>query len=423
MVAQQIQERLRLWQRQRRPPSRPQHRLVLEQLEDRSTPSVTPLANDFLVHAYLTTSQQVWANGPPVASQIAALDPAAGRLISLLSQHLLHLTETATLDLLPAWDARAAVRVSLSSSPAATLAIGLGSTNPQQGEGSQDTSSLTVTLSSDNELSLKHPQTSIKADTTGSASAATPAAPSLSSSSPPPSTGMAAHGDALVSVSLGRPTAPASSGNSGTSTGLVLSSASQEANGAAVPIVPALPFPSALSSASAAENDSLKVLVAGSVPLADFNVAGLQEPAAKVAPTAAGSPELAPAPSPVTTLVIPLLPGGSGSYLSSASAQAPLRPELFLAYRVAPDIGSERASETETADDAVFLSSPALSVGHVLFSGHGAAWLLVLLAAVPLLRQLHPLEVLFAWDTQKQRDLLGPSEEGAEEESLQALFG
>jgi hypothetical protein len=63
-------------------------------------------------------------------------------------------------------------------------------------------------------------------------------------------------------------------------------------------------------------------------------------------------------------------------------------------------------------------------VGHVLFSGHGAAWLLTLLAAVPLLRQLHPVEVLFAWDTEKkERDLPGQAEEGAEEESLQALFG
>src|SRR5581483_3662345 len=60
----------------------------------------------------------------------------------------------------------------------------------------------------------------------------------------------------------------------------------------------------------------------------------------------------------------------------------------------------------------------AVSVGYVLLTGRAALWLLVALTAKPLWKQFDPLEVLFAWEKEKERR----KTEEAHDESLQSML-
>jgi hypothetical protein len=75
--------------------------------------------------------------------------------------------------------------------------------------------------------------------------------------------------------------------------------------------------------------------------------------------------------------------------------------------------------------DAVFIGGVAASAGYVFLSSRGGSFLLSALTARPLWKQFDPLEVLFAWETEKgrrrARGLLAEEEEEEDRETLQSL--
>jgi hypothetical protein len=78
---------------------------------------------------------------------------------------------------------------------------------------------------------------------------------------------------------------------------------------------------------------------------------------------------------------------------------------------------------TQKVCDAVFISGVALSVGYAFLSSRGGSFLISALTARPLWKQFDPLEVLFAWELEKDRRRAQgePWEEDDDPETLQSL--
>jgi len=70
--------------------------------------------------------------------------------------------------------------------------------------------------------------------------------------------------------------------------------------------------------------------------------------------------------------------------------------------------------------DAVFITSAIASAGYLLLTSRSVFWLLSALTARPLWKQLDPLEVLFAWEKDKEK-MRGWKPGADEEETLRSL--
>jgi hypothetical protein len=83
-------------------------------------------------------------------------------------------------------------------------------------------------------------------------------------------------------------------------------------------------------------------------------------------------------------------------------------------------LASRKAQKTS---GVVFLGSVAVSVGYVFLSSRGGSFLISALTARPLWKQFDPLEVLFAWEMEKDRRRARgvPLEDEEDQETLQSL--
>jgi hypothetical protein len=68
-----------------------------------------------------------------------------------------------------------------------------------------------------------------------------------------------------------------------------------------------------------------------------------------------------------------------------------------------------------------FATTAVASAGYALFSGRGAVWVLSLLAARPLWKQFDPMEILFAWEIEKEERTRNGRPDEKKGETLQSL--
>ena len=93
-------------------------------------------------------------------------------------------------------------------------------------------------------------------------------------------------------------------------------------------------------------------------------------------------------------------------------------PQAHAAYHGGEADGLEEPADMGEALDGpgpVAVTGLAATAGYVLLNTRAGPWLLSLLAAKPLWKQLDPLEILFAWEEKEGRD------GGGEDETLLSL--
>lgn len=157
----------------------------------------------------------------------------------------------------------------------------------------------------------------------------------------------------------------------------------------------------------------------GRAPGAEGNQApGSADAAPALQPDAtAPSGASAPARPPIATLNVPAGPAPTPAPVNRLKAdQVHIRLGDAADQALAP-------TTTQKVSDAVFISGVALSVGYVFLSSRGGSFLISALTARPLWKQFDPLEVLFAWELEKDRRRAQgePWEEDDDPETLQSL--
>jgi streptogramin lyase/PKD repeat protein len=124
-------------------------------------------------------------------------------------------------------------------------------------------------------------------------------------------------------------------------------------------------------------------------------------------------PAVSQAPAPVTAAA-PRAPVAPAPRSAAAFRYDSLRHELDA---LEDDLAGHSRDAKQTT--LVLLTSALASAGYVMLQSRVGSWLLSVLAARPLWRQLDPLEVLFLWEREKRRRQA--QDEPEDEETLQSL--